>query len=177
MNRNSMTSPAATPVIIPERAHVERPTSPEIVALMNQVASLLQENQPKRALDAITRSKSNSPWALNALGVCQLRLGNSRVAVDILRGLVLTGGIYLRTDVPAVFKANFVAAMLMTENMKSGASMLAGMSEKDHPAVGKLKSAIATWKQGLTWAQKINWYLGGQPNHPFAPDFPLGDLE
>lgn len=41
----------------------------------------------------------------------------------------------------------------------------------------KLHSTIARWKSSLTLWQKLNWYLGGQPDKPVVLDFPPGDLE
>src|SRR5262249_54641674 len=83
---------------------------PEIADLLVKAEQLLQAGKPKKALDLIARAKLNSPWATNALGVCHLRLGNAKVAVDLFRGLVLAGGILLRADVPVVFKTNYAAA-------------------------------------------------------------------
>ena len=120
----------------------------------------------------------NSAWATNALGVCQLRLGNAKVAVDVFRGLALAaGGILLRNDVPAVFKTNYATALLAADNMGGCLSVLAEVREEEHLAIGKLRVAIQRWKESLTLWQKINWYLGGQPDRPVALDFPLGDLE
>jgi hypothetical protein len=160
----------------PQSNHLP-PKEADTVELLHKVEQILREGEPNRALHLIARAKNPSPWAINAQGVCQLRSGNTRVALDVFRSLVLAGGIHFRTDVPAVFKANFAAAMLLADNVKSGASILTGMRENEHPSVGKLKAAVRRWKQELPLWQKFNWYLGGEPNRPFTLDFPPGDLE
>src|SRR5262245_17279594 len=103
---------------VPERANEVAPKPPEIADLLGKVGQLLGEGQPGKALDLIARAKVNSPWATNALGVCQLRLGNVRLAVDVFRGLVLAaGGILLRNNVPAAFKTNYATALLLADNL------------------------------------------------------------
>jgi hypothetical protein len=110
--------------------------------------------------------------------VCQLRLGNARAALDTFRGLVLgAGGILLRKDDPAVLKTNYAVALLLTGNMGGCQSVLEEVKEEEHPAVGKLKAALRRWSQSLTLMERINWYMGGQPDRPVMLDFPPGDLE
>jgi hypothetical protein len=151
---------------------------PEIVDLLPRVQKLLHEDRPAKALELIARAKTTSPWAKNAVGVCQLRLGNAKAALDVLRGLVLgAGGIEVRGDVPAVFKTNFAAALLLSGNLSGCVSVLEEVGRDAHPAVGRLQAAIKRWKRSLTFWQKANWYLGGQPEIPVALDFPPGDLE
>jgi hypothetical protein len=150
---------------------------PEIVDLLEKVGNLLQDNQPDKALKLIARAKTNSPYAKNALAVCQLRLGNAKVAVDVYRSLVLApGGIHMREDVPTVFKTNFAVALLKNGSMNGCLSTLAGIKEEDS-AVAKLKAAIQRWKESLSLWEKINWYMGGQPDRQVVLDFPAGDLE
>lgn len=62
---------------------------PDIAEILSKADALLQAGAPKKALDLIARARMNSPWLTNALAVCQLRLGNTAVAVDVFRGLVL----------------------------------------------------------------------------------------
>lgn len=150
---------------------------PEVADLLAKVGRHLQDNEPKRALDLIAQAKVNSSWVTNAAGVCQLRLGNSKVAVDVFRGLVLgPGGVLLRQDAPTVFKTNYAAALLAADNMAGCLSVLADIKEES-PAVKRIREAIQRWKASLTLGQKIQWYLGGQPDRPLVPDFALGDLE
>ena len=151
---------------------------PEIVDLLGKVDKLLREGQPERGLETAGRAGLKSPWVTNTLGVCQLRLGNSRVAVDVFRGLVLgTGGLVLRQDVPAVFKTNYATALLLSGNVSGGLRALDEVQDEQSPAVGKLREAVRRWVRGLPFWQRVNWWLGGEPDCPLALDFPPGDLE
>lgn len=177
MAQQERTSPANLPDKGQDQTNgTERPA--EVTDLLGKVERFLQEGEPKKALDAIARAKINSPWVTNAAGVCQLRLGNAKVAVDALRGLVLAaGGLVLRPDVPPVFKTNYATALLAADNLAGCLSVLGEVKDEAHPAVAGLKSAIQRWKEGLTFWQKVNWYLGGQPDRPVTLDFLPGDLE
>ena len=179
MNKRTLNpgvSAAARPAPTNELAVL--PKSQEIVELLAKTARSLDAGDPKRALDLIDRARLNSPWLTNALGVCHLRLGNAKIAMDAFRGLVLAGGgILLRSDVPVVFKTNFAISLLMLDNLGGCLSILAELQEDEHPAVGRLKRAVQRWKQGLSWWEKMRWYLGGQIAQPVVLDFPPGDLE
>jgi len=162
---------------VPQKGDGTVPKPSQIADMLIKAEELLRAGEPMKALDLIGRTKIRSPWVTNALGVCQLRLGNTKDAVDVFRGLVLgAGGILLREDVPAVFKTNFAVALLEAGNVAGCLSALADVRE-EHPAVGKLKAAIQRWKESLTLWERINWYMGGQPDRPVALDFPPGDLE
>jgi hypothetical protein len=149
----------------------------EIADLLDKVARLLREGSPERALIVLTRAWCNSPWMTNALGVCQLRLGNAAVAVEVFRGLVLAGGLFLRADVPAVFKTNYATALLAADNLAGCLRVLDEMRDEDNPAVRRLRESVRRWEKSLTFRQKVRWYFGGQPEHPLVLDFPPGDLE
>jgi hypothetical protein len=151
---------------------------PEIADLLDKAAQLLQEGQPEKAIDLASRARIKSPWVTNLLGVCQLRLGNAKVAVDVFRGLVLAaGGVLLRQDVPTVFKANFATALLANDNPSGFLSVLGEIQDDPHPAVRKLRDGFQRWKASLTLWQRIRWHLGGQPARPFTLDFLPGELE
>src|SRR5260370_30907810 len=66
---------------------------PEVAGLLGEVRKLLEQGQPAAALEQVGRSKLSSPWLANAAAVCQLRLGNAKVAVDTFRGRVLAAGL------------------------------------------------------------------------------------
>jgi hypothetical protein len=151
---------------------------PEVVDLLDKVAGFLGEGHPNKALGMLARSKVDSPWLKNALGVCQLRLGNAEAAVNVFRGLVLAaGGLVLRPDVPTVFKTNYAAALLAADNLSGCRRVLDEVRHEPHPAVRRLREATRRWLGGLTIWQKVSWYLGGQPARPLVLDFPAGDLE
>jgi len=148
---------------------------PEVAELLAQVAKFLEEGQPGAALERISRAKISSPWLTNAVGVCQLRLGNAKVAIDTFRGLVLaTGGLILRADVPTLFKVNFATALLADGNLSGGLTALDEIRDEGHPAVREIREAVRRWKEGMTFWQKLWWYAGGQPPRPLVLDFALG---
>src|SRR5262249_43084068 len=60
--------------------------SPEVIELLSKVEQALREGQPAAALEAINRARVKSPWVTNAAGVCQLRLGNMKLALEVFRG-------------------------------------------------------------------------------------------
>jgi hypothetical protein len=150
----------------------------ELADLLGRAGALLAEGRPDKALDHVARAKVNSPWTENALGVCQLRLGNTRVALDVFRGLAMgPGGLILRDDVPAVFKTNFATALLASGNLPGAVSALGRVRDEEHPAAPRLRAAVRLWEGELTFWQRLNWWLGGEPDRPLILDFPLGDLE
>jgi hypothetical protein len=151
---------------------------PEVEELLAKVARLLQEGRPESAYSLIAKSKIHSPWALAAQGVCQLRLGDAGAAVDIFRPLVLgSGRVSLRGDAPAVFKANYVTALLASGNVAGGQDILAEIRQERHPAVPRLQAALKCWRASLTFWQKVNWFLGSPPDRPLVLNPPLGNLE
>jgi hypothetical protein len=150
----------------------------ELAGVLARADQLLAAGKPDEAFLSISRAKSKSPWATNALAVCQLRQGNVRTALDIFRGLVLAaGGINVRSDIPVVFKTNFAVTLLHAQNVAGCLSVLAKLNEDEHPTVARLNVAIDRWKTNLTVWERMNWYLGGYPNRPVEMDFPPGDLE
>lgn len=149
----------------------------EIEQLLATVEEFLQQEQCSKAIELLRRSKSGSPWVRNALGVCLLRQGEIQRAIELFRGLVLTSGsILLRMDVPTVFQTNFATALLMAGNVSGCQSALHNAESAGHPAVSRLRDAIVAWKQSLNFWQRVNWYLGAQPEQPIRLDFPPGDL-
>src|SRR5690348_10905818 len=68
--------------------------------LRDQIEKLLQAGQPKKAFDVLARSKVQSSWSTNAVAVCLLRMGQAEHAVELFRNLVLSGSLFLRSDVP-----------------------------------------------------------------------------
>ena len=178
MSRNQWpsNSPEKLQSTLPDADRFSKPK--DVAELLKLVESLLSDNQPNKALEAVRLSKSSSPWIRNAAGVCQLRLGNVRSAVDVYRGLVLTpNNLMLRSDIPIVFKANFATALIQDGNIPGCLNALGSCTATDHPAVGRLRTAIAEWKKSLSLWQRFNWLTGVQPNVPVVLNFPPGDLE
>jgi hypothetical protein len=105
-----------------------------------------------------------------------LRLGDAQGAVGVLRSLVLGMGVALKPDAPAVFKTNFATALLLENNVSGCLSALAEVHDAQDPAVIRLRAAIQRWKKNLSFREKVQWYLGGQPARKVDLDFPPGDL-
>jgi hypothetical protein len=167
----------SAPVKLAEPANNGETSAPETNPLVEQVTSLLDEGQPGKAVEALSRAKQSSSWATNALGVCLLRLGKAKSAVDLFRGLVLTAnGVSMRQDVPGEYRRNFAVALLASGNVAGGMSVLADVGAEGHPTVQAIRAAVARWKAGLSFWQKVRWYMGGEMDHPVEFDFPLGEL-
>src|SRR5262249_51595959 len=167
-------SPAAG---MPREASGAEARPPAVVDLLGEVSKLLGEGQTERALDVAARARVPSAWVTNALGVCRLRLRNPRLAVDLFRGLVLGGGVVPRQDVPAVFKTNYATALLLSGNIAGGLRALDEVRDEQCPAVGRLREAVRRWERNLTFWQRVNWWLGGEPDRLLTLDFPPGDLQ
>lgn len=150
---------------------------PEVVALFAKVDALLKEGSPEKALALVGRAKIESPWLKHAVGVCQLRMGHTQAAVELFRGMVVSGHLEFRHDVPTVWKTNFATALLVTNNLSGCLNALAEVKDQNHPGVVKLRAAIDQWKKGLTLWQKFLWYTGSEPSSPVELGFPPGDLE
>jgi hypothetical protein len=143
---------------------------------LQQVEERLAEQDFKGALEVVSRPKFKSPWLTNAAGVCQLRQGNYSVALNSFRGLVMSSGLSLRTDVPDVFKANFAVALLAMGNFEGGASALAELRNSPHPAVAQITEAYGKWKGSLSLWKRICWTVAGASPGTVTFDFPLGEL-
>jgi hypothetical protein len=146
-----------------------------VADVFGKVEKLLEEGKPAAALARIRSSGIDSPWLANAVGVCQLRLGDARAAVDTFRRLVLTGGLIVRDDVPAVFRVNFATALLADGNLEGGLRALDEIRE-DHPAVRQIRDTVRRWKASMTLWQRVWWFVGGKPPRPLVLDDPLGRL-
>jgi hypothetical protein len=145
--------------------------------LIDRVGDLLGEGRPQKCLELLARSGLGSPWAANATGVCLLRLGQTRRAIELFRGLVLgPGGLVLRRDLPTAFKTNFATALLMDGNVSGCTSVLAEVREDDHPTLQKLRAAIRRWRDGMSFRENVWWHLGSPPDRPVELGFEPGDL-
>jgi len=158
----------------PADVAVARP--PEAAELLRKAEKLLGEGRPEAALELTGRPGVSSPWLANAAAVCQLRLGKARAAVDVLRELVLKGGLFLREDAPTVFKVNFAAALIADDNLTGGLRVLDELRQEEHPAVREIRDAVRRWEAGMTFWQRLRWRAGGRPPRPLVLDFPPGRL-
>jgi len=152
------------------------PRPPEVIELLAKVATSLDAGHPKKALELLQKSKVRSPWVTNAMGVCLLRLGDTTRATEMFKGLTVTSGVCFRTDVPAVFIANFATALLMAHNVSGCVTALGAVRENQSPGVQRLRDAVRQWKAGLSLWQKICWYWGDTPGGPIELGFPPGEI-
>jgi hypothetical protein len=159
-----------------ENNKTEAPPS-DIANVIGQVKALLQEQAPEKALHAITHSRLKSPWMTNAVGVCHLRLGNTKQAVEFFRSLVVFSAVQLSRDAPLVFKTNYATALLASDNVKGCLAVLNELDDEEHPAVQRLRAAVQRWKQSLSLWHKLQWYLGDPPQRPVTLEFPLGEVD
>jgi len=149
----------------------------DLAGVLGQVNGLLAEGKPADALALLGKEKNASPWLQTARGVCQLRLGHAAGAVEVFAPLVLAnGGVVLRQDVPAVFRANYAAALLATGNLPGAKWVLGEIGPDGHPLADRLREGLGRWRAGLTFWQRLRLTFGGEPDAPPTFDFPLGDL-
>jgi tetratricopeptide (TPR) repeat protein len=126
----------------------------------------------------ILNASSASDEMKNAKGVCLMRLGRHEEALRIYRNLVLQSGtMWMRPDVHIHFKVNLCTALLLAGHSAGCAASLAEINRDDHPAVQRLRNAIAAWKRELSLWQKILWWIGQEPSHPVTLSFPAGELD
>lgn len=173
--KHSVAAPASE-TTSPSPVAIDSPP-PGVTDLLDEIEKHLEDANPQRALDVVTRAWSNSPWLTNAAAVCQLRMGNYPVAMTSFRSLVVgTGGILIRADVPAVFKINFALALFLVDNLEGASDLLAELRKETHPAALQLRSGYQQWKQRLSAWDKLKWTVAGLSPGPVKFDFPLGVL-
>jgi hypothetical protein len=148
-----------------------------VTDVLSGVAARLEAGEPTAAVDLIRKARVASPWVVNASGVCHLRRGDADQAVQVFRGLVLgAGGIQLRPDAPATFKANLAAGLFAAGNVSGCLAVLAELRGDEHPAVDGVRRAVARWRKGLSFWQKVSFHLGGDSPVTVPPDERLGRL-
>jgi hypothetical protein len=147
------------------------------LAAMTDIAGLLDQGQAEQALVSIGHSGQDSaPWR-NAKGVCLLRLGRHDEAVRAFRDLAFRdGSIVVPEDVPPLYVANFITAMLLKRNFEAAIPLLEHLHDNGSPYVTQLLQAARQWRQSLTWVQRLRCYIGWYPNKSFPLDFPPGGL-
>ncbi len=150
---------------------------PNVEDVLSDVASHLDQGEPAKALALIRKRRTGSPWVVNAVGVCHLRGGDAERAVEVFRGLAIgAGGIQLRPDSPATFRANLAAALFAAGNVPGCLAVLAEIRDDEHPAVHGVRRALARWRGGLSFWQKVGLHLGSEPPVTLPPDTTLGAL-
>lgn len=151
----------------------ESPWPPAVAQALANAEVELQAGRTKQAHEILRRADVASPWVVNALGVCQLRQGQAQAAVDTFRRLAVGDHLRLRSDAP--IKVNFATALLLSGNIAGCFSTLDEIGPERHPAIERLRAALTRWKQNMSFWERINWYLGSEPNRAVILDLP-GDL-
>jgi predicted Zn-dependent protease len=151
--------------------------SAELTALLQQTESLLEANEPRRALELLARKKVNSLWVSNVRAVCLLRLGQPAQAMEVLRSLVVaSGGFSLKQETPTALKVNFATALLLCGNVSGGEGTLDEIGDKQHPGVQQLREGLSAWQRSFTFWEKLrSWFLG-DPGRSVTLSFPPGVL-
>ena len=156
----------------------EHQLSERAAGIYRKVAGLLDAGRAKEALDAVRTHSGTDPCLKNLHGVCLMRAGFASDAVRLYRQLVLSSnGVTLRPEAPTIFKSNFATALLLDGNVTGAEAVLHEAADDLHPAVQKLRAAIARWRSGLSFTQRLQWRFGMDPGQPIELAFPPGDLE
>ncbi|MBN1125497.1 MAG: tetratricopeptide repeat protein [Sedimentisphaerales bacterium] len=144
---------------------------------LNHIRDLLKEGRVKDALDLINRHQESSDDWQNARGVCLLRLGLYKEALEVLRPIVFPdNSICMPEGVPALYRVNFATAMLLMHYMDGAMLIIKHFDQNGHPYVKQLHEAVTKWRQSLTSLQKMGLILGFWPKKAIQMDFPLGDI-
>ncbi|MBN1359907.1 MAG: hypothetical protein JW993_04915 [Sedimentisphaerales bacterium] len=141
------------------------------------VRALLEQGRPEAALEMGNHSGQDSPPWQNARAVCLMRLGKAEEAIRVLRAIVFPGGsICPPDDVPALYRANFVSAMLLKHSVETVMPVIEHLKDESHPYVRQLLTAIRCWRKGLTLRERVLWVLGWYPSGRIPFDFQPGGL-
>jgi hypothetical protein len=167
-------SPAAKTKAVSEPVSpaFEKPGETEAYA---KVRRLVETNRLDEAL-TLARSRHDAPMK-NAQGVCLMRKGFPAEAIRIYRTMVLDNtGLFLREQIPAVYKTNYALALLLSGHAAGGINILKELAGTDDPSVQKLRSIIDGWKSQLSFLERLGLMLGLEPKRPVLLDFPPGEL-
>lgn len=141
------------------------------------VSTLLEQDRPQAALEMVNHSGQDSPSWQNARAVCLMRLGKAEEAIHVLRSIVFPGNsVYPPDDVPALYRANFVTAMLLKHPVGTVLNFTEHLNADEHPYVRQLLAALRHWRKSLTLRERILWAFGYYPSRPFPFDFRPGGL-
>ncbi|MBA3311667.1 MAG: hypothetical protein M3552_12060 [Planctomycetota bacterium] len=147
----------------------------DVLRLIEETERRFQRGEPAEALAILNKSSSKSPWISNAIGVCHLRLHDARSAQYAFQSLA-SDGVYLRPDVPAVFRLNLALARLESGNLIGFAAALKSVSPADCPAVTKYREVFRRWRRSLSLGERLRFAFTGEAFPPLRLDFPPGEL-
>ena len=85
------------------------------------------------------------------------------MGVEKLRSLLFADdGITRRVDLPTIYQAKFVVAILMDQNIEGAVYIVNAISDQKHPRVVELRQRIRNWQSSLTFLEKIG-FKGRRP--------------
>lgn len=151
---------------------------PRTDEVIRQVADLLNQGQPGKALELLRHQERNSR-IINALGVCLLRENRPEDALKYFRELVISpGSTWPRSDASDALKLNYATALLLCGHPAGCRTALSTVSAS-HPRVAQLRGAIDAWARSLPFLKKLFWKLGEMEPEgcPVTLPFPAGDVE
>jgi hypothetical protein len=142
-----------------------------------KVHDLLNEGHTSAAMHIINGSGQHSGAMENARGVCLLRMGKAEEARIVFGSLTFPNkSIGISPETPTVYQTNYVTANILADHTDTGLHILSQIQDDQHPAVKKLRSAVAAWKKSLGLHHRLMLLLGVYPNKPIALDFVPGDF-
>jgi hypothetical protein len=150
------------------------------LTLIERVKNLLNDGKTQAAFELITKSKQENAEMENARAVCLMRLRKFQEAVSVLVPVVFPGrAVGVPSGTPVIYIANLAISMLKVNNITGALSLDRQIDPKDrsHPAAIKLDQTIKTWKQSLSFFEKITLAWGSAPSNPVVIENPVGDLE
>jgi hypothetical protein len=144
--------------------------------LHDRAAALIADEQIPDAMNVLRGQAHSDPWLRNLLGVCLLRSNRPEDAMDLLRPNAWSPNGMIRTDVPVEFVTNFVTSLLMQGRVNAATNALSALREEAHPAVRRLRAAIADWMNGLSFWSRWSVRLGIDPTEGIPLGFTLGEV-
>jgi tetratricopeptide (TPR) repeat protein len=147
--------------------------------LLERVMRMAAGGKYQNAIDLLRAQGGRDEHLRNALGVCLLRLGRVEEAIGLYRELVLKPGCtWARPELPAHYKTNYAAALLLGGHVAGCRDVLADLGDDQNRTVQNLRAAIRQWESGLSLWQRLNWKLGGivPAGRPVTISFEPGDF-
>jgi tetratricopeptide (TPR) repeat protein len=91
-----------------------------------------------------------------AEGRALLRAGRMEDALAHYRSLLFPNdGIRMSPQAPVEAKVDFIAALMLVQNVDGAECHLADLGDTDHPRLASLRKLLCDWRTSLTWAQKV----------------------
>ena len=147
------------------------------LSTLRRAKDCLENAREKEALELLGAAPTGDALLDDARGVCLMRLGRARAALDLYRGLALeNGSLNLKADLPTVLLANYATALLLEQNVEGCLTLLREVGDPGHPSVVRLRDAIARWRGGLGLWARIQFSVYGVAARPVVLDFAPGEI-